>query len=251
MVIRRGRLHSSSCKRSPFLTTKRVNLPDPRDVPNYTLREAAAWLGLVENTLRVWLRGKDYPTKAGTRRAQLVVSPAAAVPLGLSFWNLVECSVLATIRKQHEVSLQKVRRALSYVAKELGLSRPLIDQDFQTDGVTLFVEQYGKLIDASKQGQTAMREILRAGLTRIERDEAGLAARLFPWRTDPHEARLVAVDPRIAFGQPVLVDTRVPIETVFDRFRAGDRLDHLAAEYRVSSDTLEDLVRKWFGATAA
>jgi uncharacterized protein (DUF433 family) len=159
--------------------------------------------------------------------------------------------VLATIRKEHEVSLQKVRRALAYVAKELGKPRPLIDQDFQTDGVTLFVERYGKLIDASRQGQTAMRDILAAGLTRIERDEAGLAAKLFPWRTDPHEPWLVAVDPRIAFGQPVLAKTRVPIETILDRFRAGDRLEHLAAEYRVSRDTLEDLVRKWFGATAA
>jgi transposase-like protein len=81
---------------------------DPRDLPNYTLSEAARWLGLVPNTLRVWLRGQDYPTRIGKRRAQPVVHPAGPDPLGLSFLNLVECSVLATIRKQHEVSLQKV-----------------------------------------------------------------------------------------------------------------------------------------------
>lgn len=227
------------------------NTRDPRDLPNYTLGEAAHWLGLVPNTLRVWLRGQDYPTKGGTRRAKPVVNPAGEAPLGLSFWNLVECSVLFTMRKQHRVSLQKVRRALDYVAKELGRKRPLIDQEFSTDGIGLFVDQYGKLIEASRQGQTAMREVLQAGLTRIERDAAGLAARLFPWRVDPHEPRIIAVDPRVAFGQPVLTNTRVPVDVIFDRYRAGDTMDHLARDYGCTRDVIEDLVRKWFGAAAA
>lgn len=224
---------------------------DPRDVSNYTLAESARWLGVVPNTLRTWLLGQNYLTKAGPRRMQPVVNAAGADPLGLSFWNLVECSVLATIRKDHEVSLQKVRRALSYVAKELGKRRPLIEQDFSTDGVDLFVERYGKLVSASQKGQLAMREILQAGLTRIERDGDGLAARLFPWRRDPREPRIVAVDPRVAFGQPVLAATRVPVAVIFDRFSAGDTIQHLAKDYRVDPEKIEDLVRKWFGPAAA
>jgi uncharacterized protein (DUF433 family) len=233
------------------LTHQPIDKRDPRDVPNYALGEAAHWLGLVPNTLRVWLRGQSYPTRSGMRRARPVVHPAGTTPLGLSFWNLVECSVLFTMRKQHRVSLQKVRRALDYVGRHLGKKRPLIEQEFSTDGVGLFVEHYGKLIEASKQGQIAMREVLQAGLTRIERDEAGLAARLFPWRDDPRESRIIAVDARIAFGQPVLASTRVPVEVVFDRFRAGDKLEALAMDYRVSHEVIEDLVRKWFGSTAA
>ncbi|MCB9879174.1 MAG: DUF433 domain-containing protein [Planctomycetes bacterium] len=233
------------------MTRKANQKRDPRDVPNYTLPEAARWLGLASNTLRVWLRGQDYRTQSGKKHALPVVHPAGEGPLGLSFWNLVECSVLATIRKEHAVSLQKVRSALAYVGKELGMKRPLIEQEFITDGVGLFVDRYGKLIDASRQGQLAMREILSAGLTRIERDEEGLAARLFPWRSDPREPRVVAVDPRIAFGQPILASTRVPIEVVFDRFRAGDTISHLAEDYGVEQSKIEDLVRKWFGPAAA
>lgn len=233
------------------MTVQSTDQRDPRDMPNYPLAEAARWLGLVPNTLRVWLNGQAYPVRGGTRRAGPVVHPAATDPASLSFWNLVECSVLLTMRKQHRVSLQKVRRALDYVGKHLGKRRPLIEQEFSTDGVGLFVDHYGKLIDASKQGQTAMRRILEAGLTRIERDEAGLAARLFPWRDDPHEARIVALDARVAFGQPVLANTRIPVEVVFDRFRAGDTIDALAADYRVAGATIEDLVRKWFGSAAA
>lgn len=118
-------------------------------------------------------------------------------------------------------------------------------------GGTLDDRDDRKLIDATQEGQTAMREILRAGLMRIERDEAGLAARLFPWRHDPQEPRIVAVDPRVAFGQPILASTRVPVEVIFDRFLAGDTIEHLATDYRVAPDKIEDLVRKWFGSAAA
>lgn len=231
--------------------TSRTTSRDPRDVPNYSLSEAAHWLGLGRGTLRVWVRGQDDPTQNRRRRAQPVVRPASAEPLSLSFWNLVECSVLATIRKHHEVPLPAVRRALDFVGRKLGTRRPLIDQEFRTDGVGLFVEHLGELVDASKQGQLAMREILEAGLARIERDAEGLAARLFPWRRDPSEPRIVSVDPRVAFGQPVLAATRVPVDVIFDRYRAGDSMELLAVDYRVDRDGIEDLVRKWFGPAAA
>lgn len=159
--------------------------------------------------------------------------------------------MLATIRKQHAVSLQKVRKALAYVSRELGKARPLIEAEFSTDGVALFVERYGKLIDATAQGQNAMREILEAGLTRIERDEHGLAARLFPWHRDPHEPRIVEVNPVIAFGQPVLAATRVPAEVILDRFRAGDSIEVLAGDYRIERESIEALVRGWFVPAAA
>ena len=216
---------------------------DPRDLPNYTLAESARWLGLVEGTLRVWLVGQSYKTQSGTKRGQAVVKPAHTDPLGLSFWNLVECSVLASVRKTHKVSLQRVRRALTYVARELDKPRPLIEQDFVTDGVDLFVERYGKLIAASQHGQLAMREVLEASLTRIERDDAGLAARLFPWSHRPTEPKIVSVDPRVAFGRPVLTSTGITVDSILGRFRAGESIEHLASDYRITQACIEDLVR--------
>ncbi|MFY9344840.1 MAG: DUF433 domain-containing protein [Planctomycetota bacterium] len=223
---------------------------DPRDVPNYTLAESARWLGLVPATMRVWLVGQDYRTSSGKKRMQPIVRPARAEGLGLSFWNLVECSVVASIRKTHGVSFQKVRRALDYVQRQLGTPRPLIQEQFATDGVNLFVERLGRLIAASQNGQTAMREILAASLTRIERDSKGLAARLFPWSHRPSEPMVVSVDPRVSFGRPVLANTGITVEVILGRFWAGDTIEHLALDYRVPEDSIEQLVR-WGGGAAA
>ena len=225
--------------------------PDRRDLPNYPLTEASRWLGIKSGRLRVWLVGRPDPGRPGKRVIDPVLTPALDKPPTLSFWNLVECSVLASIRDEHKVSLQKVRKALGFVARELDRKRPLIEQDFSTDGVDLFVRHYGKLVSASQQGQTVMREVLEASLRRIDRDSAGLAKRLFPWLKAPTEPKVRAVDPPIAFGRPIVAGTRVPAETLFERFRAGETIQHLSDEYAVDPGLIEDLVRKWFATTAA
>jgi uncharacterized protein (DUF433 family) len=224
---------------------------DRRDEPDYPLPEASRWLGIAPGRLRVWLVGRPDPSRPGERLVDPVLTPALTEPLTLSFWNLVECSVLAAIRDEHGASFTAVRGALRTVARELGQQRPLIERAFSTDGVDLFVRRYGRLVSASEQGQAAMREVLDASLRRIDRDSAGLAKRLFPWLKEPTEPRILAVDPAIAFGRPVVVGTRVPAEVLCERFRAGDSIPHLADEYSVAPDLIEDLLRKWFAPAAA
>ena len=217
---------------------------DIRDVPNYPAAEAARCLGMVTQTLRTWFLGQ--------KAMQPLFTPADTKPLTLSFWNLVESSVVASIRKVHGISFQKVRRALRFVEQQMGLPRPLITQDFATDGVSLFVEHYGALISATEDGQVVIRELIEASLTRIERDEEGLAAKLYAWTHDPHEPKVVSIDPRVSFGRPTLAGTGVTVEALVDRFHAGDTIAGLAEDYRVSPDKVEAMMR-WVvsGASAA
>lgn len=61
-----------------------------------------------------------------------------------------------------------VRTALEYVKRRFSVARPLIEESFQTDGESLFVEKYGELINASRGGQTTVGTLLMAQLDRIE-----------------------------------------------------------------------------------
>jgi hypothetical protein len=102
---------------------------DPRDVPTYSIREAASYMRLPPTTLREWVSG---PAR--------VIQLAGGRPPLLSFWNLVEAYVLAALRRRHQVPLQRVRKALRFLERELDTERPLIEQEFLTDGLDLFVE---------------------------------------------------------------------------------------------------------------
>jgi uncharacterized protein (DUF433 family) len=194
------------------------------------------------STLRSWIFGQAYPTNKGRQVSTPIIKVPGddAEPTRLSFTNMVEAHVLSGIRYRHGVPLSAVRRAVNYLAKEFGSSHPLADKDFQTDGVSLFVDHLGLLLNVSAPGQFAMREILGALLRRVDRDNHGLAIRLYPFSRRPtltpagvleESPRSVVIDPRVAFGRPVLVGTGITTLSIAERFDAGEEVEDLAADY--------------------
>lgn len=165
---------------------------------------------------------------------------------GLSFLNLIEAHVLAAIRRHHRVPLQKVRKALDYVQRQLKTQRPLVDVRFETDGVDLFMHQLERLINVSKEGQLEIEPAIRRYLQRIQRDLTGAPIKLYPFTrksVSTEEPAPVEIDPRVAFGRPVLVGRGVPTAILADRFKAGDSLADLAEDYDTSAQNIEEAIR--------
>jgi len=216
---------------------------DSRDEPIYTLADAAHFLAIPSTTVRLWSLGQHYGQEDGRKFARPVLRIAMPSPPTLSFWNLVEVYVLASIRREHRVPMQKVRRALSFTSDKLGKKRPLIEQTFLTNGVDLFVERVASLVNVSQGGQMAMRDVLIGTLQRIDRDPGGLARRIYPWWKSPEDPRHIQIDPLRSSGRPVLTDTGVPTSEIADRFRAGDTIKHLAKDFGVKLDQIETALR--------
>lgn len=208
---------------------------DPRELPMYGIGDAALYLGVPRSTLATWVRGQRV---RGRTRMQGVIKPDRATGL-LTFNNLAEAYVLASLTRRFRLPLQRVRQALRFVGGE----RPLLTTPFRTDGRGIFVEELGKLIDAAHGGQAAIREVVESSLERVELDKRRLPLRFYPWRREPTEPRIIALDPRRAFGRPTVAGSAVQIETIIDRHRAGDSVAQLAADYRVAGDVIEGVLR--------
>jgi uncharacterized protein (DUF433 family) len=218
---------------------------DPREIPAYSVAEAAHYLSIPENTVRSWVSGRSFPGKTGQRRSSALVQAAGLRPRELSFVNLLELHVLAAIRRQHGVDMARVRAAVRHLEQHFNSSHPLVDQEMLTDGTDLFTRRLGSLVNLSQEGQLAIREMLDAHLQRIDRDARGLAIRLYPFtRAGVADGpRLVVIDPRLAFGRPVLAGSRIPTTDVFERFKAGDSLDTLVAEYGRPTEEIQEAIR--------
>lgn len=208
---------------------------DPRELPMYGIGEAAIYLGVPRSTLATWVRGQRV---RGKTRMQRLIEIDRSAGL-LSFNNLAEAYVLASLTRRFDLPMQRVRSALRFV----GGVRPLLTTPFHTDGRGIFVEQFGKLIDATQGGQGAIREVVERSLQRVDVDEKQLPLRLYPWRREPTEPRIIALDPRRAFGKPTVVGSSVQSETIIDRHRAGDSVAQLAADYGLSGDVIEGVLR--------
>lgn len=221
---------------------------DPREMPAYSIPEAAHYLQMPPSTLRSWVKGWAYPTEGGEHfSSPLIVLPPLSErgPLLLSFVNIVEAHVLDALRREHRIAMPKVRDALSYLEAHFPSAHPLADQHFETDGMHLFLEKYGQLINISQDGQLAMRDVLRVYLTRIERDAAGVPVKLylFTRARQADDPKVVVIDPYVSFGRPVLAGTGIPTAVIADRYKAGESIQALAEDYERPPRDIEEAIR--------
>lgn len=219
---------------------------DPRDIPNYSYMEAARLSRVPNATLRSWVRGRHYPRRGGTAQFKpLIELPDKNIP-ALSYNNIIEAHVLSVIRHYHHLELKKVRAAIDYMKETWRVAHPLTYQGFKTDGIDLFIERLGKIINASSGGQVVFRETIEARLSRIEYGTDGKSIKLFPFVRNMdslEQPRFISVDPRVSFGKPVIAGTGIPVANIVDRLEAGDSIADLERDFRIGSAPIEEAIR--------
>ncbi|MGB8541252.1 MAG: DUF433 domain-containing protein [Candidatus Acidiferrales bacterium] len=203
--------------------------------PAYGVPEASTYLKVPYNTLRYWL--------TGFKRMPPMIEPVETEPVRLSFINLLECHVLAGMRKVYDLKLPKVRSALRKLGENDQLRHPLISQAFLTDRNDLFIERLGKMINVSQHGQMGL-NFYRMYLERVEVDPKGMF-RFFPFvvQSGPSEPKLIEINPMIGFGKPVIAGTGISTAIIASRFNARESIADLAAEYERPQKEIEEAIR--------
>jgi uncharacterized protein (DUF433 family) len=201
------------------------------DTAAYGYAQAAHYVGVPEKTLRRWA-GDDG----------LLVTPQENA---LSFNNLAEAHIIKAMRKTHGITLQGIRKALNELAETRQSPHPLLEEEFETDGVDLCIRDADAVINLSKRSQREFREFVALYLHRIRRDDAGRVAHLYPFivTEEANEPMSISISPTVSFGKPVLAGTGISTAVIVGRFNARDSVEDLAREYGVPSAVLEDAIR--------
>lgn len=223
------------------MTRREGAATDIRERPAYAVPEAAHYLGLPVTTLRAWTLGQ----KQGEKRP---FKPILLLPIdgpALSFMNLVEAHVLAALRRQHSLPLQKIRAGLKYLQERFPSKHPLAEHAFATDGIDLFVEKFGQIVNLAEPEQLIMKQMLEIHLSRIARDAHGIPIKLYPFsrRREILDPKSVEIDPAISFGRPVLTGTGIPTAVIAERCKAGESLAEIAEDYNRPQSDIEEAIR--------
>jgi uncharacterized protein (DUF433 family) len=211
------------------------------EVPNYSIPEAAQYLHVSPNTLWYWVIGER-----GTAPLTTIYSRR---PLLLSFKNLVECFVLESLKCVHGMSIKSIRTSVEELRRERQSKYPLADHQLFTRRGKLYLEGDGnELVTLRPGGQRAFKDILQPFLKRVERNTYGISERLFPF-TRPEYLRapekapsVVVIDPLVAFGKPVLVNSRISTAFLMTRRRSGASIVQLAKDYGRSETEIEEAI---------
>jgi uncharacterized protein (DUF433 family) len=207
------------------------------DTPAYGVAEAARYLKIAPATLRSWVAGRSYPTGEGEAYFEPLIQLPEEETRLLSFNNLIEAYALRSLRREHGVSIKAVRKAVDYAESKLNIPRLLLSHELLTHAGDLFVQRYGELINLSRSGQLALRKILEAHLRRIDWKNE-LPVRLYPYFEYDHN-KLIAIDPSIQFGRPILIRKGISTSVIADRIDAGESVEFIAADYDIAKDEVE------------
>lgn len=209
-------------------------------LPAYRFSEAARLVGTTAQTITRWYRGYDAPG----HRMRPVLPPAGTGLL--SYLQLVEVALVADIRRLG-VPLERLRLAHEYCRKTFSREFPFAELSFKTDGVHVLCafgeHAAGKsltdaLIATDSGGQLVWREAVKERLDQFDYEE-GLALRWHPRGRDS----VIIVDPRVAFGAPMIGESGVPTSIVRERFDAGEDLDEIEEDFGVSREELVEALR--------
>jgi uncharacterized protein (DUF433 family) len=141
--------------------------------------------------------------------------------------------------------MREIRTALEYTSEKCGIDRVLLSRQLRAMKGNLFLQELDKLTNVGKGGQAAMPEILSAYLERIEWDVAGLPARIFPLTRDQHlgSPKILTIDPRVAFGRPIVLRNAIKTSAIAERFQAGESVVDLAGDYDLEVFEVEEAIR--------
>jgi uncharacterized protein (DUF433 family) len=214
---------------------------NPLEIPNYTVEESARYLIVPVSTIKYWSIGG-----AGAAPLTTVYSRR---PLLLSFKNLVELYVLESLKEFHDIGLPRIRRSVEELRIEKPSKYPLADYQLATRSRKIYLEgDRDELINLTASGQHAFKAIMNPFLKRVERNAQGIAERLFPFTSRQHQQnpdrapRVVVIDPRVAFGMPVLVGSRISTAFLMSRKNGGASISKLARDYGRSETEIEEAI---------
>ncbi len=219
---------------------KVIRTDDPRlSRAIFTLREAAGYLDVPKSTMHAWAR-------PATGEPLITVFPRRGTQATVPFIGFAEAYVLAAFRRAG-VPLQRIRPAVDALAQNIGLEHALASKRMYTDGAEVLYDYAAERNEDDllelvvvRTGQHQFSEVVRDYLKRITYGSDGWASRV---RLPSYQRADVVVDPRVAFGLPLVVHGGARVEDLVDRFKAGDTLADIAFDFDVPPEEVEDVIR--------
>lgn len=202
--------------------------------PLLTARDTARHLGMPESTLDRWLA---TPSEEPLVHA---IKPERRGWPRVPFVGIIEAYVLRSLRKAG-LSLAAVEAAAAAVRQEFGDPYALASRRIATDGVDIFVRFADGSLARAEDGQTPIQETIDGYLKFIGWDDEGTprALRLPAYS----KGATVIIDPRFAWGAPVIEESRTPVDEIVGLWRAGDTIDGIADEFGLAADEVENVLR--------
>ncbi|MGH2638493.1 MAG: DUF433 domain-containing protein [Rhabdochlamydiaceae bacterium] len=156
----------------------------------------------------------------------------------VNFYALIEIAVFFRLRDKYHLSISKINKARESMAEALSTPYPFASNRVLADTKHIWYDRLGDLVNADKTHQLNFKEIVEPLLDKIE-FEGDVASRFFPLGKKVD----VVVDPHHQFGQPIVKNTNIRVETLGRMKAGGESRRNLCWLYDLSAKQVNDALR--------
>lgn len=204
-----------------------------RPAPTYSVEDIATILDLPEAQVKQWLR--EY--KKG-KLATGEQEPEGEPDLAADFHTLIEFYTFYQLRAQG-VWPSRINSAREILADMLHTNYPFATANILTDGKNVFYNaQLGELIKADQTLQLSIQQVVEPFCKRIEFGDDSLAVKLYPKGRES----AIQIDPARQSGRPVVGETEILSQAVFDFFVHGNSVAVVAERFGITEKEVEDVI---------
>jgi uncharacterized protein (DUF433 family) len=213
--------------------------PDPLTAGFFSVKATATLLNIRPQTVRGWADGYANSNSGP------VINRDFASSQTISFLDLMELRFIEHFRAQR-VSMNTIRLAAQRARNEWNVTHPfaLSKARYLTDRKKIFAQIARDNDDKPTwdmaSGQHEIWEVIESRIAKdVEFDPKTELATL--WRPRS-EFPNVVVDPRFAFGRPIIAERHVPTSALFRQFKADGSKSAVAEWFGVSEHDVETAV---------
>jgi uncharacterized protein (DUF433 family) len=212
---------------------------DLRDLPTYTIPEAATFLGIPHRTLQDWVAGRDPILRPSGRIGNIAL---------LSFLDLAEAYTLEVLRNYYGFPLRDVKEFVQNARKEIKKPRPLIEADLWVVLNKLVIKmpargrRHAQAVDLGHGRNLVIPALLEMIGERVRKDKRNSPYQIYPWRlaTPQDKSQPVLMDPEVLSGRLVVTGTRIPVRVLLGMKLSAKMSDEeIAKEYRLTKETVQ------------
>jgi uncharacterized protein (DUF433 family) len=194
----------------------------------YSISDIAFLLALPKQKVRRWLN--DFWDSRLAEKYNNSYSWGKGRAQATNFYTLIEFYVFYNLRELG-VSQSKIFEAHEAIAQQLKTQYPFASSKLLTDGKSvLYTLDDGTTIKADKSKQITLKQIIENFCKKVEFSDNNLVEKFYPLGKNKH----IVVNPQNQFGQPIIEETNILAQTIFDMHEAGETEQFLSKLYDIS-----------------
>lgn len=219
---------------------------DIRNLPTYTIPDAAHALAIDAWTLTSWYSGRDPILKISGW-----YGPAQSIAL-LSFQDVEEAYRIFLLRHKYRYSMQYLKKALVDARSKTGSDHPLLTHQILVfDYLALESRVHGSTerqmvpLGTPYDKPLYIPEVIDVWGKRIVVDSSGRGIQIHPWKFAKKDeiSRPVSLNPNVMSGQLVITGTRVPVSVLDGYVKSGRKVEEVAKLYRLNPEIVRQALQ--------